>query len=89
MAAELLSQSDPHSERVHGVVAAGVWGALSRFPALDGQWKVRIFGDHPPEIRVVVISPQGLQRHWTFERAEAATSEVIESDLAEWLAVHA
>ena len=89
MAAQLLSQADPGSEPVHGVVAAGVWGALSRFPALDGEWKVRIFGDHPPAIRVLVISPQGLQRHWTFETADAASSDAIESDLAEWLAAHA
>jgi hypothetical protein len=89
MAAELVSQADPRSEPVHGIVVAGVWRALSRYPALDGQWKVRIFCDHPPEIRVLVISPQGLQRHWTFAGPEAAAPDVIEADLAEWLSAYA
>ena len=86
MPAELISHADPGAESVHGSVVLGVWNALmTRSPTLDGQWKVAIFCDHPPELRVVVISPEGLRRHWRFDRAEEATADVIERDLSEWL----
>jgi hypothetical protein len=85
MPAALISQADPGGEPYHGPVAAAVWSALGHYPTVEGQWRVRVFGDRPPEIRVVVISPQGLRRHWKFEEAGEAMARVIEQDLVEWL----